>query len=131
VAVILLVEDDPDTRLMYAEALGGDFDVIQAAAGEEALDVMETRVPDLVITDVSLPGVDGFELVARMRRTEALADVPVICLTGYSGQSPEQRAREAGSDRLLQKPCLPDALAAAASELLERRHDLTGRAHTP
>lgn len=116
--LVLLVEDHPDTRLMYAEFLGDRFDVMQAADGEGALEAMRTRVPDLVITDLSLPRVDGFELVIRMRKDAALAAVPVICLSGYSTDALQQRAREAGCDRLLQKPCLPDALAAVVADLL-------------
>ena len=120
-SVVLLVEDHPDTRLMYAEFLRDKFEVVQAGGGEEALALMTTRVPDLVITDLTLPGVDGFELVILMRRNARTATIPVICLTGHSGPSHEQRAREAGCDRLLQKPCLPDALAAAAADLLGKR----------
>ena len=118
--VLLLIEDHPDTRLMYAEFLRETFDVLQASAGDEALSVMRTRVPDLVITDLSLPRVDGFELMKRRRSDPTLASVPVICLSGYGGTH-EQRAREAGCDRLLQKPCLPDALAAAAEDVLRER----------
>jgi DNA-binding response OmpR family regulator len=116
---VLLVEDHEDTRLMYAEFLGDNFEVIQASDGEGALEAMRVRVPDLVITDVSLPGVDGFELIKRMRGDSTLARVPVICLSGYSTDAIEERAREAGCARLLQKPCLPDALAATVKGLLE------------
>jgi CheY-like chemotaxis protein len=122
VPLVLLVEDHPDTRLMYAEFLRDGFDVIQASEGDEALRAMRTRVPDLVITDLSLPGVDGFELMIRMRQDASLAEVPVICLSGYSGHSHEQRAREAGCDRLIQKPCLPETLADAATDLLRERN---------
>jgi DNA-binding response OmpR family regulator len=87
---VLLVEDHEDTRLMYAEFLGDDFEVIQASDGEGALEAMRARVPDLVITDVSLPGVDGFELINRMRRETSLARVPVICLSGYSTDALEE-----------------------------------------
>ena len=119
-AVVLLVEDHPDTRLMYAEFLQNTFEVLQASAGDEALTLMRTRLPDLVITDLALPRVDGFELLAQMRADPALAAVPVICLSGY-GSSHQQRAREAGCNLLLQKPCLPDALAEAATSLLRER----------
>jgi CheY-like chemotaxis protein len=120
--VVLLVEDHADTRLMYAEFLGEQFEVLEAGDGEEALAVLGARIPDLVITDLSLPGVDGFELMSRMRQDARLASIPVICLSGYGGHSHERRAREAGCDRLIQKPCLPDALAEAAADLLRTRH---------
>lgn len=118
---MLLVEDHTDTRVLYAEFLSDDFEVMQAADGEEALAAMRRRLPDLVITDLSLPGVDGFELMLRMRADRALAGVPVICLSGYGGHAHEQRAWEAGCDRLLQKPCSPDSLAEAAADLLRER----------
>ena len=120
--LLLLVEDHPDTRLMYAEFLRDAFEVLEAAAGDEALALMRTRVPDLVITDLSLPGVDGFELITRMRQDTTLASVPIICLSGYGGHSLERRAREAGCDRVIEKPCLPDTLATAAAALLRARH---------
>ena len=62
--LVILVEDHADTRLMYAEFLSSEFEVVQAGDGEEALRVMQTRVPDLVITDLALPVVNGFELVS-------------------------------------------------------------------
>ncbi len=105
---------------MYAEFLGDAFEVIQASDGEGALEAMRARTPDLVITDVSLPGVDGFELINRMRRETTLASVPVICLSGYSTDALEERAREVGCARLLQKPCLPDALAATVQGVLKK-----------
>ncbi len=116
--LILLVEDHQDTRQMYAEFLAGAFDVATAPDGTEALDLMRARRPDLLITDLSLPGIDGFALIALIRQDAALKQIPIICLSGYGGHVYEQRAREAGCDRLLQKPCMPDALADVATELL-------------
>ncbi len=103
---------------MYAEVLGGFFEVIQAGDGRQALELMRRRAPDLLITDLSLPGLDGFELMAHMRLEPALTATPVICLSGYSGDAHERRARDAGCDLVLQKPCLPDALVEAATGLL-------------
>ena len=71
-----------------------------------------------VITDLSLPGMNGFELVAAVRSDPALRGTPIICLSGYGGLAHEQRAQEAGCDRILQKPCMPDALADLAAELI-------------
>jgi two-component system, chemotaxis family, CheB/CheR fusion protein len=79
---------------------------------------MRTARPDLLITDLSLPGMDGFELVARIRKDPRLGRIPIICLSGYGGHAHEQRAREAGCDRILQKPCMPDALSEIALEVL-------------
>ena len=119
--VLLLVEDHPDTRQMYAECLSESFDVVTAGDGRQALELLETRRPDLVITDLSLPRLDGFELVAEIRKDPALRKLPVVCLSGFGGHVHEERARNAGCDVILQKPCLPDALARIALDLLGSR----------
>ena len=116
--LLLLVEDHADTRAMYAEFLRDGFEVIEASDGEEALAAMRARVPDLVITDLSLPQMDGFELLTHMRDDDGLALVPVLCLSGYSDDVHEKRAIAAGANRVLQKPCLPDRLAEIAATLL-------------
>jgi chemosensory pili system protein ChpA (sensor histidine kinase/response regulator) len=116
--LILIVEDHADTREMYAEYLGASFDVIEAADGQQALGLLEYRAPAVVITDFSLPGIDGFELIRRIRDNEATAHIPVICLSGHAGRVHEERAREVGCDRVLEKPCLPDRLAEAALEVV-------------
>ena len=119
--LLLIVEDHVDTRQMYAEFFHEQFDVMQAGDGAQALDVMRARRPDIVITDLSLPGIDGFALIARMREDPMLSGIPIICLSGYGGHAHERRAREVGCDRILQKPCMPDELAQAASDLLRNR----------
>ena len=124
--LLLLVEDHADTRQMYAEFLRAAFRVIEAADGQDAIDVMGGSPPDVVITDLSLPRVDGFELIGRIRADPALRQVPVICLSGYGGHAHEKRAREAGCDRILQKPCLPDALADAAMQVVQQSRNPRG-----
>lgn len=119
--VILLVEDHRDTRAMYCEFLRGAFEVVEAADGEQALASLRTCVPDLVVTDLSLPIMDGFQLIQRIRQEPSLRDLPVISLSGFGGHGHDERARQAGCDRILQKPCLPDALAQAVTDLLRER----------
>jgi CheY-like chemotaxis protein len=113
---VLLVEDHVDTRQMYAEFLGIEFEVLTAADGVQALSMMRTHAPDLMVTDLSLPGMNGFELIARVRDDPSLRSIPIICLSGYGGTEHEERARAAGCDRILQKPCMPDELAAIVSD---------------
>jgi two-component system CheB/CheR fusion protein len=124
---VLLVEDHQDTRQMYAEFLGIEFDVVTAADGEEALVLMRSQPPDVIVTDLSLPGIDGFELIARVRADPAFHMIPIICLSGYGGHAHEQRARAAGCDRILQKPCMPDKLAEIVAELV---HDASSRSQS-
>jgi two-component system cell cycle response regulator DivK len=118
-ARVLLVEDHLDTRQMYAEFLGLEFNVVTAADGENALTLMRLQPPDVIVTDLSLPGIDGFELIARVRSDPTLRHIPVICLSGYGGHEHEQRALAAGCDRILQKPCMPDALAEVVAEAIQ------------
>lgn len=116
---VLLVEDHDDSRTMYAEFLELSFDVDTAADGPSGLHQARQTPPDIVVTDLSLPGMDGFQLIAELRADPALARVPVICLSGFGGSTHEARARAAGCDRIVQKPCMPDALAAEIHGLLE------------
>jgi CheY-like chemotaxis protein len=118
VPLILLVEDHQDTCQMYAEFLAIGFHVLTAADGEQALESIRTHPPDLLITDLSLPGIDGFELMHEVRQDPSLGDFPIICLSGYGGEVYEERAKAAGCDRLLLKPCMPDTLAEVAAEVL-------------
>ena len=120
---VLLVEDHVDSRQMYAEFLRPNFAVVEAGDGLVALQLMEQSRPDIVVTDLALPRMDGFELVARMRADARFRDVPVIALSGYSGAEYASRAREAGSDLVLQKPCLPDELARAVESAAKSRKD--------
>ena len=112
-ARVLLVEDHQDTRQMYAEYLQLFFDVIEAADAHEALSLAGRHPPDIVVTDVSLPGMDGLELIARLRTASATSRTPMITLSGYG-----EPCNERPAERALLKPCLPDALAAAITELL-------------
>ena len=103
---------------MYAEYLRASFEILEAGTGIQALELARARPPAVVVADLSLPGMDGFELIARLRGDPAMRAVPVVCISGYGGEGHEARARAAGCDRILQKPCLPDRLAEAIGEVL-------------
>lgn len=120
---VLLVEDHVDSRNMYAEFLRLQFDVLEAGDGMGALETMQAARPDVVVTDLALPRMDGYELMERMRADERLRTVPIIALSGFSGAEHEERARKAGSSLVLQKPCLPDDLARAVEEAAKNRKD--------
>lgn len=120
---VLLVEDHEDSRQMYAEFLRLQFNVVEAGDGVGALKMMQETPPDIVVTDLALPRMDGFELVRRMRADERLRQVPVIALSGFSGSEYETRARAAGLNVVLQKPCLPDDLARAVELAARSRKD--------
>jgi CheY-like chemotaxis protein len=120
---ILLVEDHADTRLMYAEFLGSDYDVDGVGDGIAALAAIEGQMPDIIVTDLALPRMDGYELIARVRANARFANIPIIALSGYSGAEHDQRVMQVQPVLVLQKPCLPETLV----EELEKHLRGTGR----
>jgi len=123
---VLLVEDYDDAREMYAEYLTLlGFDMAQAANGLEAIEQALQRPPHIVVMDLSLPHMDGWETVRRLKANERTAGIPVVALTGHVVADFSRRAHQAGFEGFLTKPCLPEDLvteirrilgAAAASE---------------
>jgi two-component system cell cycle response regulator DivK len=119
----LIVEDHADTRLMYAEFLGLDYDVVGVPDGLAALEALAQRTPDIIVTDLSLPRMDGSELIERVRKDERLGDVPIIALSGYSGTDREERFANAPGVRVLMKPCLPEMLVEEVERQLRGKTD--------
>lgn len=116
--LVLLVDDYQDAREMYAEFLEiSGYRVIQAADGEEALAKVAESSPDVVLMDLSLPGVDGREATRRIKASPATSSIPVVILSGM----PQEYARATGADAVLTKPCAPDALVAAIARLVAAR----------
>ena len=118
-ALILLAEDDTDSREMYAVALALDgFQTVEAADGAQALARIAERVPDVVVTDLSLPGMDGLELCARLKGDARTQHVPILALTGSALEEQVQRAQRAGCARVLIKPFPPDLLGREIAQVL-------------
>ena len=119
--IVLLVEDDQDGRRLYADWLTeAGFLVDQAHNGLQALErAFDTR-PNVVVTDLNIPGIDGFELTRRLKQDPRTCDVPVLAVTGYEPfASDPGRALRAGCDAVLPKPCSPDDLEAAIRSLIQ------------
>ena len=116
--LVLLVEDDRDTREMYSEYLSySGLRVAEAPSGKSALECVREQTPDVVVTDLAMPGMDGLELSRRLRAAEPTRDVPIIAVTG----NPTVRAHEAGCDIMLEKPCTPDQLLQVIEDVLEKK----------
>jgi CheY-like chemotaxis protein len=127
--LVLVVEDDPETRQFYTEALQGDgFVVEQAHNGHQALQKALEMEPDLILTDIAVPGIDGIELCRRLRADSRTHDIPVLAISGYGDRQYADRARMAGADRMLAKPCDADLIVDEARRLLLSR---VGRALAP
>lgn len=117
---VLLVEDDRAGRLLYAQWLAhAGFTVSQAHNGLQALERALDVTPDVVVTDLNIPGIDGFELTRRLKQDPRTRDVPVLAVTGYAAfASDPGRARRAGCDAVLPKPCSAEDLEAAIRNLI-------------
>jgi diguanylate cyclase (GGDEF)-like protein len=102
---LLVVDDDPVTRMLEREALTAhEFDVREAADGEQALDMISGTLPDLVLLDVEMPGIDGFEVCRRIRERWDGTQVPLIMVTGMDDVDSINRAYETGANDFIAKP---------------------------
>jgi CheY-like chemotaxis protein len=119
-ALVLLVEDDPDGRLLFADWLrDAGFRVETAHNGLQALERAVELRPDAILTDLDIPGIDGYELTRRIKNGPWTASVPVLAVTGYGPftQDPS-RADRAGCDAILPKPCDRGDLITTLNELI-------------
>ncbi|MBI2950860.1 response regulator [bacterium] len=101
---ILIVEDVEWNRDLLAQVLEEAYAIIEAVDGREGLEVAEAERPDLILMDLSLPEMDGWELAARIRQTESIRDVPIIAVTAHAMAGDEERALKAGCNGYLSKP---------------------------
>lgn len=116
---ILLVEDNEDNRIVYATILRHHgYRVLEAFDGAEALAKVEAEHPDLVLLDISLPLIDGWEVSRRLRSTEPTRSIPIVALTAHAMPGDRERARLEGFDGYLAKPCEPRAVLAEVRRLL-------------
>jgi two-component system cell cycle response regulator DivK len=110
---ILVVEDQEDNRTILRDLLtSAGFKVLEAATGEEGVRMAEAHRPDLVLMDIQLPILDGYDATRRIKAQEALRAVPVIAVTSYALSGDEDKARAAGCDAYVTKPFSPRALLA-------------------
>lgn len=124
--LLLLVDDDRNTREGYAEFLKTDgFRVVEAASAEDALARSIEQPPDVVITDISLPGVDGFALAAHLRSVRETRAIPVVAMTAHWATDLHERASRAGITAIVAKPCQPLHLVAELRRVLKQQHQPT------
>ena len=117
--LVLLAEDDRDSREMYALALELEgFRTVQADNGPAALERAMDSSPDVVVTDLNLPGVNGYELCARLKGDSRTSRMPVVFLTGSSYGDELERAHQVGCARVLVKPFPPDSLGRELTQVL-------------
>jgi CheY-like chemotaxis protein len=125
---VLLVDDYPDAREMYGEYLEfSGYDIVQASNGVEAIQRALESQPDVILMDLSLPVMDGWEATRRLKADARTADIPVVALTGHALDGISAGARRAGCDAFVTKPCLPEDLLVEIRKVLANRKTPAGR----
>ena len=115
---ILLVEDEEDNMQILRDLLTADYEIAEAINGEKALAAVATQRPDLILMDIQLPIMDGYEATRRLKADPASRSIPVIAITSYALGEDEERARAAGCDDFVAKPYSPRFLLAKVRDRL-------------
>ena len=118
---ILVVEDQVDNRQILRDLLtSADYEMVEAENGEEALAAVAKQRPDLILMDIQLPIMDGYEAMRRIKANPAWKDIPIIVVTSYALSGDEAKARDAGCDAYVTKPYSPRLLLAKIREYMPK-----------
>jgi len=116
---ILVIEDTEDNRQIIRDLLTSfDYELIEAVDGAEGVAMAQSHVPDLILMDIQLPVIDGYEATRRIHAIPELARVPILAVTSYALSGDEAKTREAGCDGYVAKPFSPRQLLAKIREFL-------------
>ena len=119
---LAVIEDNADNRLLLQAILGDEYDIVEYENGADALTAFARSRPDLVLLDISLPGMDGNEILQRIRHDVALRDLPVIALTAHAMAGDREKFLAAGFNDYITKPIVDEnRLFAAIKALLTKR----------
>lgn len=120
--LVLVVEDYQDAREMYSAYLQfSGYRVAEATNGYEAIEQAQELMPDIILMDLALPRMDGWEATRRLKNDAKTRGIPIVALTGHALAGHAEGARQAGCDAFVTKPCLPDALVAEIKRMLGGR----------
>ena len=119
---ILIVEDNEMNRDMLSRRLKRrGYEVLVAVDGEMGIELARTEAPDLILMDMSLPVIDGWEATRRLKQDDRTRDIPIIALTAHALAAAHDKAREVGCNAVVTKPCLPKDLEQEVRRQLEAR----------
>ena len=121
---LLIVEDNPDVASLIGRQLADAYEVVFAADGAEGIEKARELMPDLIITDLMMPGTDGLQLCRTIRADEVTSHIPIIVVTAKATEDDRIRGLEAGADAYLYKPFNADELRIRVKKLLEQREQL-------
>jgi two-component system, cell cycle response regulator DivK len=117
--VVLIVDDDEETRVLYTEFLRGEgFQSRVAEDGFQAVEIATDLCPAVVVMDLSMPRLNGWEATRKLKSGATTGDIPIIALTGHALDHHRSLALAAGCDAFLTKPCRPDELLAEIRKLI-------------
>jgi len=117
---ILVVEDHEDNRQILRDLLkSAGYEMVEAWDGDAALRAAASEKPDLILMDIDLPGINGYEATRRLKADPAMRQVPIIVVTSYALSGDEQKARDAGADDYIAKPYSPRQLLAKVRAYLK------------
>ena len=118
-ARILIVEDQEDNRMIMRDVLSSaGYELIEAVNGEDGVKLAHSERPDLILMDIQLPNIDGYEATRRIRGSSVLKSIPIIAVTSYALSGDQAKARAAGCDGYISKPFSPRELLARCCGLL-------------
>lgn len=128
---ILIVEDNPDVTAYIRQCLAREFDVLAAANGRAGVDMARAEIPDLIISDVMMPEMDGYEVVHTLKADPLTCHIPIVLLTAKADPDSRIEGWEKGADEYLSKPFHPEELKVRVANLLENRRRLQERFQSP
>jgi two-component system cell cycle response regulator DivK len=121
-STILYVEDNPDNRLLVRRILRAEgYGLLEATNASEAMDLLKSTTPDLILMDINMPDMDGYTLTTKIKSMPGLGQVPIVALTANVMRGDKEKTLEAGCDGYIQKPLDIDQLTREIEKFLARR----------
>ena len=119
---VLIADDDPlDVKILHSNLLQEDYKVILAYSGQEALEKVDQEKPDIILLDIMMPGIDGYEVTRRLKASSKTEDIPIILITSLTGADDKAKGMEAGADEFLNKPVNTTELLSRVKSLIRSK----------